>query len=83
MLNILKALLPDLQLSVLNVVTELNYNKPDFYVIEFNIEDILSSSATVTTTTPPTTLPGTTGGVGVNDGKGDGQISYTDLFGND
>lgn len=61
------------------------YEKPQLNVIEFELEDVLTSSAVVhttsapTTTTPPTTLPGTTSG-GVEVGQGDIVIDFGDFF---
>lgn len=36
------------------------YENPDFYVVEFDLEDVLTSSAVVHTTQPSTTFPTTT-----------------------
>ncbi len=36
------------------------YEKPDFCVVEFDLEDVLTSSAVVHTTVPSTTIPTTT-----------------------
>ena len=33
------------------------YENPDFYVVEFDLEDVLTSSAVVHTTQPSTTVP--------------------------
>ena len=57
------------------------YDKADFKVIEFEIEDVLTTSSVVHTTQPSTTLPGTTGG-GVNiGGGGQGPVfDFTDFF---
>lgn len=55
------------------------YEKADFTVIEFSVEDVLTSSSVVHTTT----LPGTTTSGGINIGnKGDGGIefNYSDFF---
>lgn len=48
------------------------YEKPDFELIEFALEDVLTASGVVHTTTPntTTTLPGTTSG-GVQMGQGE------------
>lgn len=48
------------------------YEKPDFILIEFSLEDVLTASGVVHTTTPntTTTLPGTTSG-GVQLGQGE------------
>lgn len=36
------------------------YENPDFCVVEFDLEDVLTSSAVVHTTQPSTTIPTTT-----------------------
>lgn len=57
------------------------YEKADFKVVEFEFEDVLTTSSVVHTTQPSTTLPGTTGG-GINIGGG-GQgpeFEFTDFF---
>ena len=48
------------------------YEKPDFQLIEFSLEDVLTASGVVHTTTPntTTTLPGTTSD-GVQMGQGE------------
>ena len=69
------------------------YEKADFQIIEFSLEDVLSSSAVVhtttapsttipTTTLPTTTLPETTGdGVQIGSGsQGDIIFDYSDFF---
>lgn len=59
------------------------YEKADFEVIEFAIEDVLTASNVVHTTQPSTTLPATTSSPGVNLGKpGEGGIEfdYSDFF---
>ena len=59
------------------------YEKADFKVVEFEIEDVLTASRVVHTTQPSTTLPATTSSSGVNLGKpGDGGIEfdYSDFF---
>lgn len=56
------------------------YEKADFTVIEFYVEDVLTSSSVVHTTTLPAT---TSAGGGVNVGnKGDGgeEFNYSDFF---
>ncbi len=56
------------------------YEKADFTVIEFEIEDVLTASSVVHTTTLPAT---TSSGGGVTMGnKGDGGIefNYSDFF---
>jgi hypothetical protein len=55
------------------------YEKADFTVIEFTVEDVLTGSSVVHTTT----LPATTSSGGINIGnKGDGGIEfdYSDFF---
>lgn len=68
------------------------YEKADFEIIEFTLEDVLTSSGVVhtttapsttipTTTLPTTTLPETTGGVQVGSGtQGDIKFDFTDFF---
>lgn len=69
------------------------YEKADLKIIEFSLEDVLSSSAVVHTTTvpsttvPTTTLPQTThpatteGGVQVGTGtQGDVKFDFSDFF---
>ena len=59
------------------------YEKPQLNVIEFELEDVLTSSAVVHTTSAPTTLPGTTSSSGVQVGnQGDGSIiiDFGDFF---
>lgn len=69
------------------------YENPDFEIIEFSLEDVLSSSAVVhtttepsttipTTTLPPTTLPSTTaGGIQAGDsGQGDIIFNPSEYF---
>ena len=59
------------------------YEKADFQVIEFALEDVLTASAVVTTvpsTTVPT-VPGTTlPSISVNGGGSDGKIPWSDFF---
>ncbi len=51
------------------------YEKADFTVIEFQLEDVLTDSAVVHTTT----LPG--GGVTIGDkGEGGNEFDYSDFF---
>lgn len=58
------------------------YENPDFKIIEFSLEDVLSSSAVVHTTTAPsttiptTTLPATTVGGVQEGGNGQGDIVF-------
>ena len=68
------------------------YEKADFIIIEFSLEDVLSSSAVVHTTTAPsttvpTTLPTTTHPEATGDGvqigtgsQGDIIFNYSDFF---
>lgn len=65
------------------------YEKADFQIIEFTLEDVLTSSAVVhTTTAPSTTIPVTTtvpdttgGGVQIGTGtQGDIIFDYSDFF---
>lgn len=59
------------------------YEKADFQIIEFSLEDVLTNSAVVTTvpsTTVPT-VPGTTlPSISVGDGGSDGKIPWSDFF---
>ena len=70
---------------MLNLMISSQYEKPQLNVIEFELEDVLTSSSVVhttsaPTTTPPTTLPGTTTSGGVEVGKGDIVIDFGDFF---
>ena len=65
------------------------YEKADFQIIEFTLEDVLTASAVVHTTTAPsttipvtTTVPDTTGGGGeIGTGtQGDIIFDYSDFF---
>ena len=57
------------------------YEKADFKIIEFDVEDVLTTSTVVHTTQPSTTLPGTTGGgVNVGGGGNDIIIDFSDFF---
>lgn len=62
------------------------YEKADFQIIEFAIEDALTASKVVhttqaTTSAPTTTLPGTTSGNGsLAGGSGDAVFDYEDFF---
>lgn len=63
------------------------YEKADFQIIEFAIEDVLTASNVVhttqaTTSAPTTTLPGTTSVTAGNlaGGYGDAVFDYDDLF---
>ncbi len=65
------------------------YEKADFQIIEFAIEDVLTVSKVVhttqpsTTAAPTTTLPGTTsssGSGGLSGGSGDAVFDYSDFF---
>lgn len=58
------------------------YEKADFKIIEFAVEDVLTASKVVhttqpSTTTPSTTLPGTTSGPASG---GDIYIDFEDFF---
>lgn len=58
------------------------YEKADFQIIEFSLEDVLTKSSVVHTTAAPTTLPGTTQS-GVQSGSdGDANIYFdpSDIF---
>ena len=61
------------------------YEKADFKIIEFVLEDVLTASSVVhttqsETTTPATTVPGTTSG-GVQEGTGGGlMFDFNDFF---
>ena len=71
------------------------YEKADFQIIEFTLEDVLTSSAVVHTTTEPsttlpttvpgttvptTTVPGTTQTINIGGGSGDAIFDYSDFF---
>lgn len=63
------------------------YEKADFKIIEFAIEDVLTASKVVHTTQPSTTtpnttttLPGTTSSGGVQVGGGDIVFDFSDFF---
>ena len=57
------------------------YEKADFKVIEFEVDDVLTTSTVVHTTQPATTLPGSTGGgVGVGGGGNDIIFDFSDFF---
>ena len=71
------------------------YEKPDFQIIEFTLEDVLTVSAVVHTTTEPSTtlpttvpgttiptstVPGTTETITIGGGSGDAIFDYSDLF---
>ena len=58
------------------------YEKADFEVIEFAIEDVLTASKVVHTTAPSTTLPATTssGIVIGKPGEGGIEFDYSDFF---
>lgn len=59
----------------------MQYEKPQLNVIEFELEDVLTSSAVVHTTSAPTTLPGTTSGVQVGgNGSADIVVDFGDFF---
>ena len=72
-----------LKQQMLNLMISRKYEKPQLNVIEFELEDVLTSSAVVHTTSAPTTLPGTTSSSGVQVGnKGEGSIiiDFGDFF---
>ena len=63
------------------------YEKADFQIIEFALEDVLTASDVVHTTqattsapTTTTTLPGTTSTGGMGGGSGDAVFDYSDIF---
>ncbi len=61
------------------------YEKADFQIINFAVEDVLTVSVVHTTqpstTTPPTTtLPATTSTGSLGGGSGDAVFDYDDLF---
>ena len=53
------------------------YEKADFEIVEFSLEDVLTNSSVITTdpTEPGTTLPG----INVDEGS-DGNLSWSDFF---
>lgn len=58
------------------------YEKADFKVVEFDVEDVLTVSKVVHTTEPSTTLPATTssGIVVGKPGEGGIEFDYSDFF---
>jgi hypothetical protein len=61
------------------------YEKADFQIIEFAIEDVLTASKVVhttqaTTSAPTTTLPATTSTGSLGGGSGDAVFDYSDIF---
>lgn len=62
------------------------YEKADFQIIEFSIEDALTASKVVhtteATTSAPTTLPGTTApsSGNISGGSGDAVFDFSDIF---
>ena len=62
------------------------YEKPDFCIVKFELEDVLTASKVVhtteATTSAPTTLPGTTApSVGnIGGGSGDAVFDFSDIF---
>ena len=60
----------------------MQYEKPELNILEFELEDVLTSSAVVHTTAAPTTLPGSTsGGVQVGgNGSADIVVDFGDYF---
>ena len=65
-----------LTLTQLNLMISSQYEKPQLDILMFELEDVLTSSAT----SAPTTLPGTTSADGVEVGKGDIVIDFGDFF---
>ena len=59
------------------------YEKPQLNIVEFELEDVLTSSAVVHTTSAPTTLPGTTSSGGLQEGsasQGSVVVDFGDFF---
>lgn len=62
------------------------YEKADFQILEFALEDVLTASEVVhttqapSTTSAPTTLPATTVPNNVGGGSGDAVFDYNELF---
>lgn len=52
------------------------YEKADFQIVEFSLDDVLTKSSVVHTTTEPTTLPGTTQSGVQNGSLGDANIYF-------
>ncbi len=70
---------------MLNEMISKAYEKADFQIIEFAIEDVLTASKVVhttqaTTSAPTTTLPGTTSTGSLGGGSGDAVFDYDDIF---
>ncbi len=62
------------------------YEKADFKILYFELEDVITASAVIHTTTAPattapTTLPGTTSGGGASlGGNSNGEVDWSDFF---
>ena len=56
------------------------YEKADFTVIEFQLEDVLTASAVVHTTTLPATTSATGGVTMGKPGEGGIEFDYSDFF---
>lgn len=69
---------------MLNEMISKAYEKADFQIIEFAIEDVLTASKVVhttqATTSAPTTLPATTSTGSLGGGSGDAVFDYSDIF---
>ena len=70
---------------MLNKMISNAYEKADFQIIEFAIEDVLTASKVVhttqaTTSAPTTTLPATTSTGSLGGGSGDAVFDYSDIF---
>lgn len=74
-------------MKLTNKMISIAYEKADFQIIEFALEDVLTASNVVhttqaTTSAPTTTLPATTsvnsGGIG--GGSGDAVVEFSDYF---
>ncbi len=64
------------------------YKRPDFQILTFALDDVITVSnvihtTTAPSTTAPTTLPGTTsGGIEIGKpGEGGAEFDYSDFFG--
>ncbi len=72
--------------NITNNMISKAYEKADFQIIEFALEDVLTASKVVhtteATTSVSTTLPGTTSVTsgGLAGGSGDAVFDYDDLF---
>ncbi len=56
------------------------YEKADFTVIEFSLEDVLTASAVVHTTTLPATTSASGGVTMGKPGEGGNEFDYSDFF---